>query len=297
MADSDDCPGGVDISVVIPCRNGAPFLRKQLDAVLSQRTNAVFEVVVADNGSTDDTVDAIRSYDDPRVRLVDAGGRIGANFARNVGVAAARGGVILLTDADDVVQGGWIEAYRVAFRNGVQAAGGGLDRVLDGGRVLARERRLYRATIGSISFANGTNCVFTRAVFDAVGGFDETFKGGADEVDFFWRIADAGYALELVTDAVVCKLQRADLGEAFQQYFNFGRGEAQLVHKFRPRLLVIATGIAMVQAVLWATIRATISRVVPASHRKAACALAWNLGLWSEGVRLLEKSPATAEAR
>src|SRR4051812_13236272 len=122
MTYSGDRPEGVDVSVVIPCRNGAPFLRNQLDALLSQRTNAAFEVIVADNGSTDDTVDVIRSYDDPRVQLADAAGRIGANFARNVGVAVSRGEVILLTDADDLVQGGWIEAYWVAFGNGVHVA-------------------------------------------------------------------------------------------------------------------------------------------------------------------------------
>lgn len=279
-------PGDLEISVVIPCRNGAPFIRKQLDALLAQRTDASFEVVVADNGSTDDTADIVRSYADPRVHLVDAGRSPGVNVGRNEGVAAARGDVILLTDADDVVHEGWIDAYATAFRDGTQVAGGGLDRVLADGRVLERNRQLYRVLVGGIRFANGTNCAFTREAFDAVGGFDESFQGGADEVEFFWRIADAGYTLQLVPDAVVSKTQHADLGDAFQQHFNFGRGEARLLRKHRPQLLAAVTVVAMMQAVLWGVIRSTVVRVAPAGDRKATCTLAWNLGLWAESTRL-----------
>ncbi len=61
------------ISVVIPCRDGARVLAKQIDALLSQQTSAEFEIVVADNGSTDGTADLVHGYADPRVRVVDAG--------------------------------------------------------------------------------------------------------------------------------------------------------------------------------------------------------------------------------
>ena len=280
---------GIDISVVIPCRNGSATIGEQLDALLSQRTGATFEVIVADNGSTDDTADAVRAYTDPRVRLVDASRAKGANAARNDGVAAARGPVILMTDADDIVHEGWVEAYWTAFGSGIHAAGGGLDRVLaQRGQVLARERRLYRAHVGDVSFANGTNCGFSRAAFDAVGGFDESFQGGADEVDFFWRIAEAGYTLELVAGAVVTKVQHTDLGDAFAQHFEYGRGEARLARKFRPHLLGPITATAMANAVLWGVIRSTVARVTPASRRKATCTFAWHLGMCVEGARLLE---------
>ena len=90
------------ISVVIPCRDGAGVLAQQLDALLAQETSAEFEIVVADNGSTDGTADLVRSYADPRVRVVDAGRAPGANVARNIGITASKGEYILLTDADDV---------------------------------------------------------------------------------------------------------------------------------------------------------------------------------------------------
>lgn len=270
------------ISVVIPCRDGAGVLAKQLDAVLAQETSTQFEIVVADNGSTDGTADLVRSYRDPRVRLVDAGRAPGANVARNVGIAASKGDFILLTDADDVVHNGWIEAYHRAFMGGAQAVGGGLDRILGDGTLLARERRLYPALARKDVFANGTNCGFTRELFSRVHGFDESFKGGADEVDFFWRAAEAGFMLEFVPDAVVSKVQRTDLKAAFRQYRNFGRGEARMLDKFRPWWLGPAAVGAAFQSIVWGL--AWLSGV---ARRKTTCALGWNLGALQEAVQLL----------
>ena len=270
------------ISVVIPCRNGAGVLAKQLDALLAQQTSAEFEIVVADNGSADGTVDLVRSYPDPRVRVVDAGRAPGANVARNVGITAAKGEFILLTDADDVVHVGWIEAYHRAFMGGAEAVGGGLDRILDDGTLLARERRLYPTLARKDVFANGTNCGFTREVFSRVHGFDETFKLGADEVDFFWRVAEAGFMLEFVPGAVVSKVQRTDLKAAFVQYRNFGRGEARILDNFRPRWLGPAAMGAALQSIVWAA--AWLSGV---DRRKTTCSLAWNLGALQEAIGLL----------
>jgi glycosyltransferase involved in cell wall biosynthesis len=270
------------ISVVIPCRDGAGVLAKQLNAVLGQETSTGFEIVVADNGSTDGTADLVRSYSDPRVRVVDAARAPGANVARNVGIAASKGEFILLTDADDLVHDGWIEAYHRAFMGGAQAVGGGLDRILGDGTLLARERRLYPALARKDVFANGTNCGFTRELFFRVHGFDESFKGGADEVDFFWRVAEAGFMLEFVPDAVVSKVQRTDLKAAFSQYRNFGRGEARMLDKFRPWWLGPAAVGAAFQSIVWGL--AWLSGV---ARRKATCALGWNLGALQEAVQLL----------
>lgn len=272
----------VDISIVIPCRNGERVLGKQLDALLTQVTDATFEIIVADNGSTDGTAALVQSCADSRVRLADAGGTAGANAARNVGIAAAQGDWILLADADDCVHQGWIQAYHEAFRAGAKAVGGGIDRILMDGTLLARERKLYPSLIRNKVFANSANCGFTREVFDEVGGFDESFVGGAEEVDFFWRATDAGFALDLVPHAVISKVQRTDLRDAFTQYFNFGRGEAHLVEKFHPARLYAVGFLAALQSALWGI--AWASRI---GRRTTTCSLAWSLGLFTEAVQRL----------
>jgi GT2 family glycosyltransferase len=281
-----------DISVVIPVRNGGSFIGKQLDALLAQDSHATFEVIVADNGSTDETVQIARGFAkrDPRVRVVDASREVGVNQARNVGARAARGRAILLTDADDVVRPGWIDAYWRAFRSGAHTVGGSLNRVLADGTVLARESKLYKSMMCESAYANGTNCGFTREAFDAVGGFDEGLAGGADEIDFFARTSRVGYQMTLVPDAVVDKLQHTDLSAAFQQHFNFGRGEVRLAKKFKPHLVSMpVAAVAGVQAALWFLLWATVGRV-PRWRRKTAMMLAFSLGMLVEEAGALSKS-------
>lgn len=281
----------VDISVVIPVRNGSAWISQQIDALLGQVSTARFEVVVADNGSTDDTAAIAHAHAqrDPRVRVVDASRGVGVNVARNEGTRAARGPVVLLTDADDVVHSGWIEAYWRAFQRGAQTAGGALNRVLADGTVLARESKLYASQMTGCAFANGTNCGFTREAFDAVGGFDETLMGGADEIDFFARTARLGYRMTLVPDAVVDKLQHTDLSAAFHQHFNFGCGEVRLATRFKPSLVSLPmAAVAVVHALLWFTAWATVGRL-PRWRRPTAMRLAFALGMLVEEAKTLSR--------
>lgn len=270
----------MDISIVVPCLNGERVIAKQLDALLAQDTSATYEIVVADNGSTDGTVALVQSYADQRIRLADAGRAKGANVARNVGISASGGDYILLADCDDIVHDGWIEAYWQAFRRGTHAAGGSIDRVLANGTLLKRESQLYPALHRRKAFANSANCGFSRDLFDRVGGFDESFVGGAEEVDFFWRATDAGYALELVPDAMINKVQRTALKDAFNQYFQFGRGEARLAKKFYPLWRHLITVLAAAQTAMWAIIWCSGT-----ARRQSTTSLAFNLGMFAEGVR------------
>ena len=87
------------ISVIIPCFNSGKYLRECLDSVLSQ-TSQDFEVIVVDDGSTDDTPSIIKSYGS-RVRLIRQDNK-GPSSARNAGIKIAQGNYIAFQDADDV---------------------------------------------------------------------------------------------------------------------------------------------------------------------------------------------------
>jgi glycosyltransferase involved in cell wall biosynthesis len=223
-----------DISVVIPCRNGDSTLGQQLDALLSQETSFQFEVIVADNGSTDGTAEIVRRYGlaDRRIRIVDASRAPGINVARNSGASEARGSFVVLCDADDVVHPGWLEAYGQAFKRGARCVGGSVDRELPDGSVLQRQRVLPLTNFSSVPYPIGANCGFTKAVFSELQGFDESFSGGSDEIEFFWRAHLRGHVTHHVPGAVISYRVRPAGRQLWLQYYRYGQGNARLLNRF-----------------------------------------------------------------
>ena len=142
--------------MVIPVRNGAETLAAQLSALASAKPPSVaFEVLIADNGSTDDTLAVARSYSDRlELRVVDASRAQGVNVARNCGVRAAIGDVVLLCDSDDEVDVDWLTAMERAFNDGHQLVGGPIDyRRLNPAEVRAwrgADQARVTATFGSL---------------------------------------------------------------------------------------------------------------------------------------------------
>jgi glycosyltransferase involved in cell wall biosynthesis len=89
------------VSVVIPVFNGERHIRESLDSLIAQ-TFADFEIVVVDDGSTDNSVAIVNSYGDPRIRLTRHDRNLGVPATRNEGVAVALGEYVAFLDCDDV---------------------------------------------------------------------------------------------------------------------------------------------------------------------------------------------------
>lgn len=87
------------VSVLLPVRNGMPWLPAAIDSVLAQ-TFTAFELIVLEDGSTDDTLAFLSGLDDPRLRIAATGG-VGIALALNIGIDAARGAYVARQDADD----------------------------------------------------------------------------------------------------------------------------------------------------------------------------------------------------
>jgi glycosyltransferase involved in cell wall biosynthesis len=93
-------PGAPRVSVVIPAYNRAGSIADAIRSVLNQSFED-FELIVVDDGSSDDTVERARAIRDARVRVVVHARNLGANAARNTGVAMARGFYTAFNDSDD----------------------------------------------------------------------------------------------------------------------------------------------------------------------------------------------------
>ena len=89
------------VTVLMPVYNGAKYLSEAIDSILNQ-TFEDFEFLIIDDVSTDDSVEIIKSYDDPRIRLVENKKNLGQAEAMNIGLSLALGQYIARMDQDDI---------------------------------------------------------------------------------------------------------------------------------------------------------------------------------------------------
>lgn len=224
-ADAAPC----ELTVVIPARNEERTLPAQLEALLAQEWSGAWEVVVADNRSTDGTAEVVRRYAavDPRIRVVDAGARPGLSACRNAGAAAGRGRSFALCDADDLVADGWVAAVGEALRDHEFVTGPlELDRLNPGWLADTRGRGDERGVpmfYGVFPFAHGNNLGLQRAVWERLGRFDEDFPNGAEDIEFGLRAWRAGVAVHFVEGAVVHYRYRGGPRELWRQGTTYGR--------------------------------------------------------------------------
>ncbi|RPF19856.1 glycosyltransferase [Myceligenerans xiligouense] len=232
-------------SVVIPCYNGEKTLGRQLDALLNQDFKGDFEVVVANNRSTDSTREIVEKYRalDPKFRMVSANEAQGINHARNAGVRASHGDFILLCDDDDIVLPGWLGAMDEARRRGHMCLGGLTEHRLRDDTYLFDQPGIIHVPWPEIPRPIGANCGFARQVFDQIGGFDESIVEGPDDTDFFWRAHFAGYPSHAVPKARIIYYVKSDLDQLLRQGFRRGSGRVKLYRKYRskgmPRMSIL----------------------------------------------------------
>lgn len=225
-----------DLSVVIACFNGARHIHAQLTALSGEVPDFEWEVIVADNGSGDCSIDICRSFDDRlRIRVVEARSRRGQSFARNQGAAVALGRKLLFLDQDDVIEAGYVAAMAAALdRAGLVAATMEYDQLNSEWAKQARASAVARGIRpGLYPWAYGCVLGVTREVFDAVGGFDEDLPCSED-VDFCWRVArcDTDLMVRHVPEAVLHYRLRETVGGVFRQGMLYGRGGAALYKRW-----------------------------------------------------------------
>lgn len=166
-----------EITVVIPTFDRASVVLQAVQSVLDQSGPAV-EVVVVDDGSTDDTAAIVRGHPDPRVRLLVSTHR-GVCSARNQGAAAARTPWLTFLDSDDLAAVGWLAALTGPLvRGAVLVTCGAELRYPDGNTRVVRPVPLGPA-FGSVTahFLAGTFAMQTE-VFHDVGGYREGLTYG-----------------------------------------------------------------------------------------------------------------------
>jgi GT2 family glycosyltransferase len=205
------------VSVVIPVWNRAPVLRRAITSVLAQSMSNL-EVIVVDDGSTDDSAVVAAGVDDARIRVLRQAERSGASAARNRGIETARADLVAFLDSDDEWLPEKLERQLACLRDASEPAtvvycsfdrhddqdGGTL-----GWSVEVHEGDVYRNLLAG--WHPGTASVFMvgRPALESVGGFDERLAT-AEDYDLWLRLARAGHRFAVVNEVLAVKHERTD---------------------------------------------------------------------------------------
>jgi glycosyltransferase involved in cell wall biosynthesis len=223
----------LDASVVIPARNAAATLAAQLEALVAQDAACSWEVVVADNGSTDDTAALAQGFADrlPRLVVADASARRGIAAARNAGVRATSGRVVCFCDGDDVVAPNWLSAMVAALER-VDGVSSPLRPFLSTPGDLG-DREVPGWVPGPMPHLTGCSLGVKADVLASVGGFDEDWdRGGGDDVEFSLRLLRAGARLGSADATVVHRRERPDLRGTWRQHYTYGHEAPRIAREF-----------------------------------------------------------------
>jgi len=199
-------PSGASISIIVPAFNAVPFLEKSLPSLLLMLARGeVLEVIVADDGSTDDTADFAATQG---ARVVKNPRRGGPGAARNFAAPLAKGEILWFVDADVIAHPGGAERIAAAFADpSVVAVHGSYDDRPPARNFMSQYKNLMhryyhqRAHEEASTFWAGCGAV-RKSAFLACGGFDTvTYKRpSVEDIDLGYRLRAAGGRLLLLKE-------------------------------------------------------------------------------------------------
>jgi GT2 family glycosyltransferase len=280
------------ISVLLPCRNSAATIGGQLEALARQRSAAPWELIVSDNGSSDETLAVVEQYRDrfERLRVIDSSARAGVPHACNVAAAHAEGEGLAVCSDDDEMAEGWIDAMaRALADHELVASRLEHDKLNELWTIAVRgrpqETGLSRWSFGThLPFAFGCALAIRRDLHQAIGGFDEAMSPAGEDVDYCWRAQYAGAQVHFVSEAVMHYRGRTTFAGLYRQARNYGIGDVLLYRKHR------ALGLPEIPHRLRRGMRGWLGvgkRLLNASSNAGRGLLLWQLG---RQVGLLEGS-------
>jgi len=183
------------ISVVIPTYNYGHFLRDAIDSALAQ-THPAFEIIVVDDGSTDNTPEILAGYGD-RIRVISQQNK-GVGAARNAGIAASHGDYIAFLDSDDIMKPRKLECDIARFASDPELGlvHCGVEWFDNAGKTLSIRLTGLEGWVAPVLLgldqevisAPGSGIAVPKRVAEEIGGFDPRLQPSEDW-DFCYRVA------------------------------------------------------------------------------------------------------------
>jgi len=241
------------VSIVIPTYNNAAILRKTLCALGNQTyPGDQYEIIVVDDASTDGT-DALFASPAPfgGAKYIRLPRNVGDAAARNVGVQATSGDILIFLDADNVPCRAFVEEHVKVHLQGTDVFVLGNSRMVKhlvsesqfiryvdsrqiGARMARRRPPVDPSNLPYWAFQNA-NASLKREQWERVGGYDDTLTGyGGKDDELGYRLQQCGYRLVFARDAISCHIHRHTLNRACRNYFEMARSNYQIIKRKHP---------------------------------------------------------------
>lgn len=232
-------PNHTGISVVIAAYNPLEVLGEQLDGLAEQDYDGPVEVIVSDNRGDEQVREFVSAHpltERMPVKWIDSSAKAGTPHARNAGTRAANHPLIAYCDQDDRVHPGWLTALADAAER-YDLVGGPLERDTLNDPVVAKFRAVPDPTglpvlARFLPITFGCNLAIRREVFDAIGGWDESYLNAGSDVEFCWRAQTLGYSMGFAPGAMVAYRYRTGLRETWDQAREYAIAEAGVAKRF-----------------------------------------------------------------
>jgi glycosyltransferase involved in cell wall biosynthesis len=225
------------VSVVVPVKNGAAFLRGCLDSIFRQ-TYANFEVIVVNDGSSDASGSIAVEF--TSVRVVDLSG-LGSSAAKNAGVDVARGEYVAFTDADCIVDQNWLSELVRGMEDGVENCGGSQHSPADQSNFGNDVHRFFE-TVGFVSEYYKTaskivdcdhnptcNAMFRTETLRQMNGFIVDLWP-CEDLELDWRLRRQKGRIRFNPLAKVYHYRPSHFGGLMRMIWRYGAAHAKLVH-------------------------------------------------------------------
>jgi glycosyltransferase involved in cell wall biosynthesis len=222
------------VSIVVPVYNGAQTIGRCIESLLNlNQPDDGYEIIVVENGSTDNTTEVVKKYP---VRLMHSQQR-GPAAARNLGITNSKGHIIAFTDADCIAHPDWLLELIKPYEDPlIVGAGGAIHAYQHSERNMVERFSEDRAPL--INFVSGeheflphlytANASYRLDALKRVGGFNTDLVTGED-VDLAWRMQlQTGLKVCYAPEAIIYHHHRTTTAGLARQYRNYGFGEIVL---------------------------------------------------------------------